>query len=144
MVKPSIIPKWRTTDNQVRTYRAKYSQDWKMHHLKPVGSSPLWSWKFLDYDFKKCLPPSLWWFLWNRKQDLCSRGMSSAQHGLTWIVGKSMQVRVHWVCPLLTVAADHCCPGMKGPPSGERYQQQHPEEANQYTQALFVSAKGSL
>ena len=78
------------------------------------------------------------------KADLCSREMSSAQHGLTWIVGKSMQVRVHWVYPLLTVAADHCCPGMKGPPSGERYQQQPPAEANQYTQALFVLAKGSL
>lgn len=77
-------------------------------------------------------------------QTSASRGRSLAQHRLTWIVGKSMQVRVHWVCPLLTVAADHCCPGMKGPPSGERYQQQHPEEANQYTQALFVLAKGPL
>lgn len=48
----------RAMDDQVLTYRTKYSQDWKMHHLKPVGSSPLWSWKFPDHEFKNCLPLS--------------------------------------------------------------------------------------
>lgn len=53
-----------------------------------------------------------------------------------------MQVHVRWMCPLLSVAADHWCPGMKVPLSGERYQQQHPKEANKNTKALLALAKG--
>jgi hypothetical protein len=54
-----------------------------------------------------------------------------------------MQVRVHWMCPLLSVAAEHWCPGTKVSLSGERYQQQHPREANTYTKTLFALVKGS-
>lgn len=71
-------------------------------------------------------------------------GKSLAQPELTQTVGKNTQVHVRWMCPLLSVAAGHWCPGMKVPLSGERYQQQHPREANKNTNALLALAKGLL
>ena len=60
---------------------------------------------------------------------------------LTQTVGKNMQMHVHWMCPLLSVAADHWCPAMKVPLSGERYQQQHPKEANENTKPYWLQQR---
>lgn len=71
-------------------------------------------------------------------------GKSLAQPALTQTVDKDMQMHVRWMCPLLFVVADHWCPGMKVPLSGERYQQQHPKETNKNTEALLASSENPL
>ena len=63
---------------------------------------------------------------------------------LTQTVGKNMQMHARWMCPLLSAAADHLCPGMKVPLSGERYQQQHPTEAIRTQKSYWLQQKGFL
>lgn len=49
-----------------------------------------------------------------------------------------MQARVHWMFPLSFVAVDHWLPVMKMLLSVERYQQQHPKEANRDMKKVLI------
>ena len=70
-------------------------------------------------------------------------GQSSARPGLTWTVGRNMQMHARWLCPLPSAAADHSCPGTKVPLSGERYQPQHPVEATRTQSLTGLSRRAS-